>query len=49
MTSSPLPVASSVGARTAFAFWLDALLLALFLLEESPRITGVAGHRGAYK
>ena len=30
--------------RTALAFWLDALLLALFLLIQSPRITGVAAH-----
>src|SRR6516164_3536467 len=30
--------------RTALAFWLDTLLLALFLLIQSPRITGVAAH-----
>jgi cytochrome b561 len=31
-------------SRTAFAFWLDVLLLLLFLLIQSPRITGVAAH-----
>ena len=30
--------------RTAFALWLDVLLLLLFLLIQSPRITGVAAH-----
>ena len=39
------PPASQVTRdRTALAFWLDALLLALFLLIQSPRITGVAAH-----
>jgi hypothetical protein len=31
-------------SRTAFALWLDVLLLLLFLLIQSPRITGVAAH-----
>jgi cytochrome b561 len=30
--------------RTAFALWLDVLLLLLFLLVQSPRITGVMAH-----
>lgn len=39
------PSASEIASdRTALAFWLDALLLALFLLIQSPRITGVAAH-----
>jgi hypothetical protein len=41
------PTSSRTGAgagRTAFALWLDAILLLLFLLIESPRITGVAAH-----
>ena len=31
-------------SRTSFALWLDGLLLLLFLLIQSPRITGVAAH-----
>ena len=38
------PASAITRDRTALAFWLDALLLALFLLIQSPRITGVAAH-----
>src|SRR5215472_12778862 len=38
------PASEITRDRTALAFWLDALLLALFLLIQSPRITGVAAH-----
>ena len=34
----------AASARIRFTFWLDALLLILYLVEESPRVTGVAAH-----
>jgi len=36
--------APTSASRTLFALWLDALLLLLFLLIQSPRITGVFAH-----
>ena len=46
--TAPTNSRSGAGAgRTAFALWLDVILLALFLLLESPRITGVAAHEWA--
>jgi hypothetical protein len=46
MTQPPSSGASAppVNSRTTVALWLDAMLLLLFLLIQSPRITGVASH-----
>lgn len=44
MTAPTTSRSGSGAGRTEFALWLDAILLLLFLLIESPRITGVATH-----
>jgi hypothetical protein len=44
MRTSRAGVAPAQSSRTLFALWLDGLLLLLFLLIESPRLTGVAWH-----
>jgi len=44
MNRPPISRSGAGAGRTEFALWLDVLLLLLFLLIESPRITGVAAH-----